>query len=229
VKGVLPFSDRLEAGRLLAEEIQKQPVGSVVLFAIPSGGIPVALAVAEKLNAPMDLIVSRKLPLPFSPETGFGAVTFDGTTFLNEEVVQEAGLKEDEIQKITARVLKKTKEIHRRLAGGLPPYLDPARMALVIDDGLATGYTAIAAALTLEKCGYTRVGIAVPVSPADTLAKVHSFVDDVICPYSVDTPFFAVGSFYMDFHQVSEEELLGYLGDARQKGLYAHAGIRTNL
>ncbi len=229
MKDVLPFSDRLEAGRLLAEEIQKHSVGEVVLFAIPSGGIPVALAVAEKLNAPMDLIVSRKLPLPFSPETGFGAITFDGTTYLNEEVIREVDLKENEIQKIAGRVLKNTQEIHRHLAEGLPPYLDPTRMALVIDDGLATGYTAIAAALTLKRFGYTRVGIAVPVSPADTLAKLHSFVEDAICVYSVDTPFFAVGSFYIDFHQISEEELRSYLEDARQKGLYAHAGVRTNL
>jgi len=207
--GIL-FQDRIDAGRRLAERYPG-PTDDMVVFGIARGGVPVAYPIASRFNAVLDVITVRKLPIPWSPEMGFGAIAPDGTSVLNERVVRETGLSSEEIERISAEVLS---EVHRREAayrGGraLSPMKD-MNVALV-DDGLATGYTMIAAIEMASRQGARHITAAVPVSPADTAQKIKGMVDELEVLEVVNTYSFAVASFYRDFHDMADSEVLDYL------------------
>jgi putative phosphoribosyl transferase len=210
------FLNREEAGRKLGENY-RGPTRNAIVMGIPRGGIPVGYFLAKRVNAILDAIVVRKLPLPESPETGFGAIAPDGSIVINEDIVRSLYLSENSIARIAASVLE---EIHRREKAYRDdrPFPDLEGMNVILsDDGLATGYTMIAAIKMARDKGAETVSAAVPVSPRDTAIRIKGLVDYFLCLHVSNRYPFAVATFYQDFHDMSDEEVIDYLKAASGK------------
>jgi len=207
------FSDREDAGRHLAELI-KVPAGEAVVLGIARGGIPVGYPIATKLKARLDVVTARKLPIPWSPEMGFGAIAPDGSMVLNEELMPRLGLPREQIDSIAERVLAEVRRREEVYRGGKPAAAIEGRHVILTDDGLATGYTMIAAVEMAKKQVAASVTVAVPVSPADTARRIEPMVDTLVCIHIARTYSFAVASFYRDFHDMADSEVLDCLEKA---------------
>ncbi|MDQ1678494.1 MAG: putative phosphoribosyl transferase [Actinomycetota bacterium] len=208
------YTDRREAGRelgrLLAAEFPT-PAPDMVVLALPRGGVPVAVEVAGALGAPLDVVVVRKLGLPGQPEVGAGAVTEDGVVFLDEPLLGRVRLTAGELEPVVAA---ERAELARRVRsyrrGGAPVPL-AGRTAVVVDDGLARGVTAVAAVRAVRARGAAVVVLAVPVASGEGLRRLVPECDAVVCPTVVER-FGAVGRYYRDFAQVSDTEVRILLG-----------------
>ena len=210
------FLNREEAGRKLTEGYPA-PKENAIVLGIPRGGIPVGYFLAQRLGSPLDAIVVRKLPLPGSPEMGFGAIAPDGSTVINHEIVASLYLPENSISRISAAVLEEIRRRERAYRDDRPfPNLN-GKNVILTDDGLATGYTMIAAIKMARDKGAGTVTAAVPVSPRDTATRISELADYFHCLHVSDRYPFAVASFYEDFHDMSDEEVIGYLGKALGK------------
>ncbi len=203
----MTFTDRVEAGRRLAARLEHLRGQPVVVLGLPRGGVPVAAEVARALGAPLDLILVRKLGVPFQPELGMGAVGEGGVRILDPEVVRVAGVSPDQVAEVEARQRAELDRMARRFRGGRPPTALAGRTAVVVDDGIATGSTARAACQVARALGAARVVLAVPVAPAGWTSRFAGVADELIC---LDEPatFYAIGQFYDDFTQVSDEQVL---------------------
>jgi putative phosphoribosyl transferase len=210
------FENREEAGHELAAFVKRPREPQSVVLALPRGGVPVALPLSESLQAPLDLVLVRKLPLPTRPEGGFGAVAVDGSRMLNDLVVKEFGLSQREIEEISARVREEVRRRGREYLGAERLPNVEGRTVFMVDDGLATGYSMIAAAKMVRDVSAERTVLCVPVSPADSLERVRPYFDEIHCLIVQEFPPFAVASFYADFHDMSDEEVLGVLDRRRQ-------------
>jgi putative phosphoribosyl transferase len=214
----MPFRDRREAGRRLAERLSGLRAASPLVLGLPRGGVPVAFEVAQVLGAPLDVLVVRKLGVPFQPELGMGAVGEDGVRVLNADVLRQAGVSESQLAEVEARERAEVEERAVRLRSGRPAVPLQGRTVVIVDDGLATGGTARAAVRVARARGAERVVLAVPVAPPDTVAVLRHDADDVI---AVETPepFFAIGGWYTDFSPTSEREVVELLavGEAHQE------------
>lgn len=204
------FTDRTDAGQRLAEALRHLAGEKPVVLGLPRGGVPVAAAVATALGAPLDVIVVRKLGVPYHRELAFGAIGEGGVRVINDDVVRRGGLSPSDIatveraeQTALVRQAEQFRDDRPRLA------LD-GRTAIVIDDGVATGATASAACQVVRAQGAARVVLAVPVAPADTVAWLRTQVDEVVC-LSTPALFSAVGEWYRDFSQTSDEEVISLL------------------
>jgi putative phosphoribosyl transferase len=221
MRGYAMFIDREDAGRKLAERIFSHHTWpDPVILGVPRGGVAVGAQVARRLRAPLRLIIPRKLPIPENPEAGFGAVLGDGTVVLNEGLIRRTKLQKDEIDHIVQSVLAEVQRREREYDVGAPPIALRGKTAIITDDGLATGYTMIAALQCARKQGPARLIAAVPVSPVDSLDRVKPYADEVLCLLVKDTHYFAVADFYRDFHDMSDEEVRKYLREAlkRERG-----------
>ncbi len=214
----LLFADRDEAGAKLAAFVRRFLERADLVLAVPRGGVPVAVPVAKALGAALDLAVVRKLPLPTSPEAGFGAIGAEGDPILNEEFARAAGLERSEIASIARTVQA---EVRRRLSAyrgdASPPEIE-GKTVLLVDDGLATGFTMIAAVALARREGATEVSIAVPVSPAASLDLVAKQARDVYCLAAQQWGGFAVASFYTRWGDLTDEELGDILRRFRADG-----------
>jgi putative phosphoribosyl transferase len=208
------FSDRIDAGRQLAERLSGHRGPATVVVGLPRGGVPVAAQVARRLGAPLDVILVRKLGVPFQPELGMGAIGEDGVRVINESIVRAAGVNDEEVSAVEAAErteLQRRADLYRRGRARIP--LRGATV-IVVDDGVATGSTAAAACQVARAEGATRVVLAVPVAPADWTERLAGAADEfvtVIAP--VD--FAGVGQFYRDFTQTSDRDVVVALDDAR--------------
>jgi putative phosphoribosyl transferase len=205
------FFDRREAGRVLVDFMSKGPDPDALVLALPRGGIPVARPLADRLDAELRPLLVRKLPIPDSPEMGFGAVTLDGTVVLNEPVIRRFGIDDASLREVIDETFA---EVRRRAAvypGGDPLPGMAGRTVYLVDDGLATGFTALAAARMLAAQGPAKVVLAVPVSSARTLRLLEPEVDDVFCLIEQSHPPFAVASFYSRFPDLDDEEVVRIL------------------
>ncbi len=208
------YADRRDAGRALVPEIQACELHDPIVLGLPRGGIPVAYEIALALDAPLDVLVVRKLGVPFQPELALGAIASGQVRVLNEQLLEQIpGLDEALIEDIVAR---ETKELTRRenLYRGDRPYPELRdRDVVVVDDGMATGSTMRAAAEAVQSRDPAKVLIAVPTASADAVALVADIVDQVIC-LDIPSPFFAVGYFYRNFGQTTDDEVRSLLHDA---------------
>ena len=206
----MPFRDRREAGRRLAERLSGLRASSPLVLGLPRGGVPVAFEVANALGAPLDVLVVRKLGVPFQPELGMGAVSEDGVRVLNPDVLRQAGVKEAQLAAVEARERAEVEERAVRLRRGRPAIPLQGRTVVIVDDGLATGGTARAAVQVARARGADRVILAVPVAPPETVAALRRDADDVV---AVETPepFFAIGGWYADFSPTSDDEVVQLL------------------
>ena len=204
------FTDRVDAGRRLAEVLRPMAGADVVVVGLPRGGVPVAFEVAQVLGAPLDIIVVRKLGLPFQPELGLGAVGEGGVRVINDKVVRLAEVGEQELADIERR---ERGEVDRRahlFRGDRPPAPLAGRSVIVVDDGIATGSTARAACQVVRAQGAARVVLAVPVAPEGIADRMRPDADDVVF-LSTPEGFFAIGQFYADFSQVDDSEVIHLL------------------
>jgi putative phosphoribosyl transferase len=206
------FADRSEAGRRLAERLLRFKDERPVVLALPRGGVPVGFEVAQALDAPLDLVLVRKIGAPFQPELAVGAVVDGGRaeTVVNEDLVREFQIPESYIAEESARQLE---EIERRrnlyLAESTRAPVE-GHTAIVVDDGIATGATMEAALHATRRANPKRLVLATPVAPPDTIARLRPQADEVVC---LATPrlFAAIGAFYEDFRQLSDEEVVDLL------------------
>ena len=206
------FRTREEAGRRLAAALSALHLADPVVLALPRGGVPVAVEVAKVLKAPVDLLMVRKIGVPSQPEVAAAAVV-DGEhpdLVLNPHVMAMAGLQRSDIEGLMARQLAEIERRRKLYLGARPAVTVSNRTAIVIDDGIATGTTVRAALAALRRRGPKRLVLAVPVAPEDTLAELAAEVDDLIC-LERPSPFYAIGQFYEDFHQVGDDEVIALL------------------
>ena len=210
------FSDRADAGRQLAERLGHLRGQDLVVLGLPRGGVPVAYQVAAALGAPLDVIVVRKLGLPYQPELAMGAIGEEGVRVLDRGILQSAGVTADELRDVESREERQLRSRVAQLRRGRPRIDLEGRVAVIVDDGLATGSTARAACLVARHLGAARVVLAVPVAPIDTVSRIGE-ADDVIC---VSTPerFAAVGLHYRDFSPTTDEEVIVLLDAAAVGG-----------
>lgn len=208
----MPFRDRTEAGTKLAHALQKYKDQHPVVLALPRGGVPVAAKVAEALQAPLDLVLVRKIGLPGQEELAMGAVVDGGApiTVRNEDVIRSAGVSEPEFTAVRDRELA---EIERRRAlyiGRRARAEVTGRVTIVVDDGIATGATTRAALRALRIRKPKSLILAVPVGPSDTIAEMREEADVVVCLEDYEI-FGAIGMFYSDFRQISDQEVVATL------------------
>jgi putative phosphoribosyl transferase len=211
------FSNRTEAGRLLAEKLVKYAGrADVIVLGLPRGGVPVAYEVAKRLGVRLDVFIVRKLGVPGFEELAVGAIASGGVRVLNQDVMRALPNAEETIEWITAR---ETAELERReqsyRAGRPAPELRD-RIVILVDDGLATGATMRAAVKALRQRGAAKIVVAVPVGPPDTCREFEDQADETICA-SVPEFFQAVGQYYEDFSQTSDDEVRELLARAAQK------------
>ncbi len=206
------FADRREAGRTLARLLAGR-AGDIVVLALPRGGVPVAYEIARALNATLDVFVVRKLGTPGHEELAMGAIASGGITVLNDDVVHALGISPRQIEAVAER---EQRELERRDAsyrGGRPPEPLTNRTVVLVDDGLATGSTMKAAVQAVKQQQPARVIVAVPVGAPETCAALGAIADEVICAHT-PTSFSAVGEWYRDFSQTSDDEVIALLGSA---------------
>ena len=208
----MSFKDRSEAGRKLAQALTAYKDQHPVILALPRGGVPVATEVAAALHAPLDLILVRKIGVPIQPELAMGAVVDGGAPVIvrNEDVIQAAGIDETEFKAICESELAEIERRHQRYLGSRERVDVNGRIAIVIDDGVATGATTRAALRATRMRNPKKLVLAVPVAPTDSLAALRSDADEVNC--LEDHEFFgAIGFYYRNFNQISDDEVIEML------------------
>jgi len=207
------FGDRVDAGRRLAGRLEHMHGGPVVVLGLPRGGVPVAAEVARALGFPLDVIVVRKLGVPFQPELGMGAVGEDGARVINPRIVAAAKVTAAELAAVEER---ERAEVTRRALlyrGGRPRVPLDGKVAVIVDDGIATGSTARAACRIARALGAARVVLATPVAPPGWQDRIGRDADEMIAVVT-PTPFYAIGQFYADFSQTSDEQVVACLEQA---------------
>ena len=208
------FKDRIHAGELLAKKLWKYKGEDAIVLAIPAGGVPVGYTIAVNLQLPLDVVVVRKLPIPHNPEAGFGALTTDGTIVLNEPVVEELGLKKEEIDIYASKRMHEIKERLRRFRGDRPFPDLKEKIAIIVDDGLASGYTMTAAILSVRKHVPKRIIVAVPTAHPGALEKILPYADEIICLNIRSGFLFAVADAYVNWYDLDDSEVIDYLKKA---------------
>ena len=201
------YVDRREAGEKLAQGLTEYKDRNALVLGIPRGGLAVGLPIALALNAELDTIVLRKIPIPWEPEAGFGAITAEGDIILNEAMVSRLGLSQAEIERQANRVRAEVERRARAYRGDRPFPELRGRPVIVVDDGLATGYTMIAALQSARRRGADELICAVPVSPRDSLESVRPYADRAVCLLVTDEYPFAVAAFYQEFPDMTDEEV----------------------
>jgi len=202
------FENRFDAGRQLAAKLMEYKDQPVVVLAIPNGGAAVALGVALALEADLDLIISRKIPLPLSPEGGFGAVTDDGTIMLNEEVVKKHGLSPQQINYQVSQVRAKIRQRSLLYHKDRPLRVVSGKTVIIVDDGMATGYTMMAAVESVRSRRPKQIIAAVPVAPARALKEVAKFTDKIVTCAIGSMPEFYVSDYYKYWHELGDDEVI---------------------
>lgn len=218
------FQNRQEAGWLLAKELspyQNRP--DVLVLGIPRGGVVVAYEVARALGAPLEVYITRKIGAPHNPELAIGAVASDGTVVLDQGLIQTLGVSQSYI---AAEAEKERVEIYRRLTryrGERPAPQIEGKIAIVVDDGIATGATVSATLRALRHANPKELILAIPVAPRDTLERLRGEADKVVCLHTPEV-FWAVGSFYIEFAQTSDEEVVSLLQASKPGTSLSSAG-----
>ena len=215
------FRDRRHAGRVLAKVLVGYAnLSDVIVLGLPRGGVPVAYEVAKALHAPLDVFVVRKLGVPGYEEYAMGALAGGGVRVLNDEIVQRLGISDAAVDAVTRDEQRELERRERLYRGGRPLRNLRGRTVILVDDGLATGSTMLAAAKAVRAQQPARIVVAVPTAAAETCAQLRSYADEVVCA-STPEPFRAVGMWYDDFSQTSDEEVRELLARAEQDAAHA--------
>lgn len=206
------FRDRFQAGRLLAEKLREYyREENVIILAIPAGGVPVAYTVAKELAVPMDVVVVRKAQIPWNTEAGFGAVTWDGETVLNEPLVEQIGLTIEEVEESISKTKKTIEERLRKFRGHKPMPQLKDKVLILVDDGLASGFTMLAAVRSARKRRPKKIVVAVPTAALGAVELLVPEVDEIACLNIRSGPSFAVADAYENWYDLTDEEVLKIL------------------
>jgi predicted phosphoribosyltransferase len=210
------YANRDEAGQVLVERLQVLSLSKAPLvLAIPNGGLAVAIPIAKQLGADLDLLIVRKLQIPYNPEAGFGAITSLGTVILNRPLVARIGLSEPEIEQVIIQTRNQIKSRQATYRGLVGHYSPANRVVVLVDDGLASGYTMLAAIESVQQQAPEKVLVAVPTASASAISKVREVVDTIICPHIGKGYVFAVADAYHNWYDVSDEEVMNLLREIR--------------
>ncbi len=209
------FANRVDAGRRLADRLRGFAGAQTVVLGLPRGGVPVAFEVAEALGAPLDVIVVRKLGVPFQPELAMGALGEDGVRVLDDDTVRSAGVTLEELEVVEHRERAELDRRARRFRGSRPRLDLTGRTALIVDDGIATGSTARAACLVARAHGASSIVLAVPVAPRGAASRFGDVVDELVV-LETPEPFWAVGQWYEDFSATTDDEVIELLARTRR-------------
>lgn len=213
----LPYRNRLEAGRLLAAALDHhKSKPDVVVLGLTRGGVPVAAEVANALQAPLDVVVVRKLGVPFQPELAMGAIAGDATQVVDKELIYALDLTDQDVEGVITRERAELERRERLYRKGRPPLDLKDRTAILVDDGLATGSTMLAAVAFARKRLAKRIVMAVPVASVRALQKLRVKVDECIC-LATPEPFFAVGEWYRNFLPTDDAEVLKLLEESARR------------
>ncbi len=207
------FGNRVDAGRRLATRLEHLRGEPIVVLGLPRGGVPVAFEVAQALDAPLEVIVVRKLGVPFQPELAMGAIGEGEVRVIDEEIVRRAGVSERELAAVEREERAELEQRARQFRGERERVPLAGLTAVIVDDGIATGATARAACEVARRQGATRVVLAVPVAPVEAAARFAGVADEFVC-LATPEPFFAIGQFYEDFGQTSDAEVRACLDRA---------------
>ncbi len=213
------FSDRAHAGRLLAQQLTYLKLERPIVYALPRGGVPIGLEVAKALNAPLDLLIVRKIGVPWQPELAAASVV-DGERpdiVFNENVLELAGLDHGQIEeaaKVELREIERRRNVYLK---DRSPIAAEGRNAIIVDDGVATGASLKAAIMAIRRQNPARVIVAAPVGSSTTMAEIRGLADEVVCLWSPEN-FFAIGPYYDDFHQLSDGEVVDLLAQSMAFG-----------
>ncbi len=206
------FDDRLHAGELLSEKLEEySDKKHAYVLAIPAGGVQVAFVVANRLKLPLDLVVTRKIQVPWNKEVGFGAISWDGIMFLNEPLVASLGLTKEDIDRCVA---EEREVINRRLNmfRGDRPFPDlKAKIAIIIDDGLASGFSMLTTIKAIEQKDVKEIVVAVPTAPISAIKLIRPIADKIVCLNIRSGPFFAVADAYKVWYDLKDEDVMGVL------------------
>ena len=210
------FDNRYDAGRKLAERLWEYANKSVVVMGIPNGGVAVALNVALALKADLDIVISRKIPLPLSPEGGFGSITDDGTMILNQELVRSLGLTKEQIENQVMQVRQDIRGRSLLYRKDKRPLIISGRTVIVVDDGLASGYTMRAAVESLRLRRPQSIIAAVPVGPEKVVEEMMAVADRVVtCEINPDPATIYVSDYYKYWHDITDDEVIQCLKEWR--------------
>jgi len=211
------FENRYDAGRQLAEKLGEYKGQPALVLAIPNGGLPVALQVALALGVDLDVVISRKLPIPLRPEGGFGAIADDGAVILNEAVVKEVGLTPEQINYQVSQVRVDIRQRSLLYRGNRPLFIVSGKTVIIIDDGLASGYTMMAAVESVRRRRPRQVVVAVPAASAMAVKQLEKVADRVVTCVTGFMPKFYVSDFYRYWHVLSDDEGLKCLKEWRMR------------
>ena len=219
-KSMLPeplFRDRVDAGRILAQRLRPRiPRHGALILALPRGGVPVGFEVAQELRADLDVFLVRKLGVPGREELAMGAVAGGGVRVLNESIIRQLRISPADIERVTAREQQEIARRERLYREGRPPPAAAGRTVVLVDDGLATGATMLAAAHALRLQAPERLVVAVPVAAAEVCEEFRRHVDEILCAFTPE-PLHAVGVWYEDFSPTSDDEVRQLLERAAQQ------------
>ena len=211
------YQDRRHAGRVLADALRGYAGRrDVVVFALPRGGVPVAYEVATRLRAPLDVFVVRKLGIPWDEEFAMGAIASGGVLVLNREVIDGLGIPKATVEAVIAREQAELSRREQRYRGGRPPLDVTGKICVLVDDGLATGSTMRAAVAGLRQRGPRRIVVAVPIAAPSTCQELSAEADEIVCAATPE-PFVAVGRWYANFEQTTDEEVRAFLEAAARE------------
>lgn len=204
------FANRTSAGKQLADLLVDRGIDADIILAVPRGGLPVGRAVADALDKPLDIVAARKIGAPHNPELAIGAVSSGGSVWLNEHLIEQLGVPDAYVEEGIDREQANARAKIDRYRTDRPPLDLDGKTVLIVDDGVATGATTIACIREARDAGAAHVVLAVPVGPPDSLDRLEAEADAVI---AVETPgdFSAVGQFYREFNQVTDEQAIAYL------------------
>jgi putative phosphoribosyl transferase len=217
------FVDRADAGRRLAARLRPLSSEDPVVLGLPRGGVPVAFEAARELKAPLDVIIVRKLGVPFHRELGFGAIGEGGVRVVHDAIVRMSRARKEELEEVERAEEEELARQARRFRRGRPRVAVGGRTVIVVDDGIATGATARAACRVARAQGAARVVLAVPVAPPDAAEALRQDADEVVC-LSTPPEFSAVGEWYEDFSQTSDAEVVELLSRSTGMQGEAHPG-----
>lgn len=210
------FRDRTDAGIRLANALEKYQGEDLIIYALPRGGVPLGVEIAKRLNAPLDLLITKKIGHPRNPEYAIGAITEDGDPVCNQDEVE--WVDRQWLEEETARMRNEIKRRREKYFGEIVQHSIEGKTVIIVDDGIATGYTMFASINEIKKRKPSKIVVAIPVTPEDIAKKLRAIVDDLVS-VQID-PFYlgAVGAYYDDFSQVEDEEVIALLKSVAGQG-----------